>query len=854
MGLNLSLDLSQPLKALGRPLQESIRELRRGYQSVSECLEETLVDCEQRGRELADCRRQLAEARRSLSECERQIADRARAEAELSNRCTTLKKHFEAKADELSQANQRITQVQGECSQNQQRLDLQAEQSEQLRAQIARLESDYREARDELAQLRGQFAPLAETASEAARLRGELAAAQADITRLRDQAATPGDGDKLEGQLRELQAQRQQLQSELDAMRHRATELAEALAEQQRVSAAERDRWSDELRHMRQVLEQQSEAWSHRAAQASDDAAALATAKEQLFQAEGHVVQSKERLQVQLEQNEQLREEKRRLESQRETERNELAQLRGQFAPLADTASEAARLRGELAAAQGEIGRLRDQLASPAEGVELQQQLCAMHTERQHLEGELEALRERASKLDEALSEQKRLAAAERDGWNEELRQVRQSLDRQSEAWAQRADQAAEDAAALAAAKEHALKAEAEIVRGKDRLQIQIEQNEQLREEISRREANREAAREELAQLRGQFGPLAGSAAEAARLRGELSAAQVEIARLCDQVANPAEGAELQQQLCGMQTERQHLEGELEAVRRRASDLGEALAEQQRMAAAERDEWSDELRRMREVLERQSETWALRASQPAKDDGFAAAELAAALARLLEAEAEIVRSKERLQAQSEQNEHLRKEIQGLEAGRQTASDELARLRGQGAPLAESAAEAAQLRAELDAANSELTRLTEQMAQSPDTAFLQEQLAAAEMERQQLENELDLLRHRGAELVEQLAEQKRVGAAERDRWSEELRQLRKAVEMQSEALAQRIGSPPPAPPVAAPSVVATNLETLQPHANNHNNGTKPEDTVLGSVMEQFETLQRTKVRKLAKSKR
>lgn len=502
VGFTVSLDLSLPLKALGRPLQESIRELRRGYQSVSECLEQALADCEQRGSELADCRHQLAETRRGLSERERQIAERTRAEAELSNCCSSLQANLESKTAELSQAHERMVQIQGACSKNEQRLELQAEQSEQLHAQIARLESDYREARDELTQLRGQFTPLAEAASEAA------------------------------------------------------------------------------------------------------------------------------------------------------------------------------------------------------------------------------------------------------------------------------------------------------------------------------------------------------------RLRGELSAAQVEMARLRDQVANPAEGVELQQQLCTMQAERQHLEGELETLRRRALDLGETLAEQQRVAAAERDEWSEELRRMREVLERQSEVWAERASQPAGD---AATELAAAQARLLEAEAGIVRSKERLQVQTEQNEQLRKEIEALEANREAARDELAQLRGQVGPLTESAAQAAQLRAELDAANTELARLSDQIAQAPDGALLQQQVAAAAVERQQLENELDLLRHRGAELVEQLAEQKRVGAAEREGWSEELRQLRKAVEMQSEALAQRDGATAAVAPTATSSAAEPALETAQPHASNKN-GTKPEDSVLGSVMEQFQMLQRTKVRKLTKSKR
>ncbi len=582
MGLNVSLDLSLRLKALGRPLQESIRELRRGYQSVSECLEQALADCEQRGSELADCRHQLVEARQSLSQCERQIADRAGAEADLSNRCATLEQHLEIKTAELSQAHEKVIHAQAECAQHHQRLELQAEQSDELGARIARLESDYGEARDELGQLRGQFAPLAETASEAARLRGELDAAQADIARLRDQAAPPGEGAELQAQLSEVQAERQQLQVELDAVRQRATELTEALAEQQQGSAAERDRWSEELRHMRQVLEQQSETWSQRASQASEDAAALAATKEQLIQAEAQIVQSKERLQDQVEQNEQFREEIKRFESHREVERDELAQLRGQIAPLGETANEAARLHGELASAQAEIGRLRDQMADPAQGEELQQQLRALQ--------------------------------AERDGWNEELRQVHQALDRQSEAWAERADQTAEDAHALAAANEQVLKAEAEIAQGKERLQIQVEHNQQLQEESKHLEANRETARDELAQLRGQFAPLAESAAQAAQLRAELDSANTELGRLTDQFAQAPDAAALEEQLTAAEVERQKLEKELDLLRHRGAELVEQLAEEKRVATAQREGWSEELRQLRKAVEMQSEVLAQRGS------------------------------------------------------------------------------------------------------------------------------------------------------------------------------------------------------------------------------------------------
>jgi hypothetical protein len=102
----------------------------------------------------------------------------------------------------------------------------------------------------------------------------------------------------------------------------------------------------------------------------------------------------------------------------------------------------------------------------------------------------------------------------------------------------------------------------------------------------------------------------------------------------------------------------------------------------------------------------------------------------------------------------------------------------------------------------------------------------------------LENELDVLRHRGAELTETLAEQKRLVAEEREHWNEELRHLRRAVERQSEVLNQRPAHAPSPPPAngAGPDRPASNGQSA--------------DKVVGSVLEQFEMLQRNKIRKLA----
>lgn len=263
----MSVDLSIPLKSLEQPLRDSIRELRRGYQAVSDCLEQTMAECDVRGTELADCRRQLAEARRSLSEYEKQLAERTRADGDLAHRYAAVKKQVETKQTELSQANDRASHAQAEDAQSKQRLELQIEQSQQLRQQNERMQAEAESSRGELAQLRTQFTALAESAAESVKLRGELADAKSLLARQQEQlAAAPADNN-LSEELAAERSQRQQLENELDVLRHRGAELSEALAEQKRAVADEREHWNEELRQLRRAVEKQSEMINQRPAQ-----------------------------------------------------------------------------------------------------------------------------------------------------------------------------------------------------------------------------------------------------------------------------------------------------------------------------------------------------------------------------------------------------------------------------------------------------------------------------------------------------------------------------------------------------------------------------------------------------------
>lgn len=116
--------------------------------------------------------------------------------------------------------------------------------------------------------------------------------------------------------------------------------------------------------------------------------------------------------------------------------------------------------------------------------------------------------------------------------------------------------------------------------------------------------------------------------------------------------------------------------------------------------------------------------------------------------------------------------------------------------------------------------------------------LQDRLTTAEQERINLETELEFVRHRAAELLELLGEQRRQMAEERATWWAELKRLRRLMEVlldhqletpggyQGEARADAV----------PPRVVG--YEEIEPL-----NKTGTEDIALDSVSQQFELLQR-----------
>jgi predicted nucleic acid-binding Zn-ribbon protein len=120
-----------------------------------------------------------------------------------------------------------------------------------------------------------------------------------------------------------------------------------------------------------------------------------------------------------------------------------------------------------------------------------------------------------------------------------------------------------------------------------------------------------------------------------------------------------------------------------------------------------------------------------------------------------------------------------------------------------------------------------------------------QVSDLEHERAMLEEELETVRQRCEELSKTVTDQKRQLTEERAEWTAEFRQLRKILDKQSQVLVERVESNQSAPATAG-STAQSAPRLDAPLAN--------ADPVLGSVISQFQMLQKDAARRRqAKSK-
>jgi chromosome segregation ATPase len=524
MGGNVSVDLSELAQSFDDPLRELVRELRRGYQSIAECLEQTTAECEVRTAELADYSRQLATARQTQLEQEQEIAKRTAAQTTESHRCAALKEQLEAIHEELRQTIEKLRVVEVENAQVRQQLSDQSEQTRLFQNQADRAIAERDRAQADASQLRERLESMSASAVDAATLRGQLTAVQDELQRLRDHAATDNQTSQLVSELEAMRSERQQFEATL-------TELVERWA-----SAAPAAPDTSELSSQLTVLQAQLSDWSERAAAGISDE----PSSEQLAEVRA------ERQQV--------------LES--------LTRCEEQLGGLSESQSSIAQLRSQFESVQEALLRPQRPAASEVEE-ELRNQLAASRAEHQQLEGNLAQLGELLASLTETA-----VGAAELRGQ-------------------------------LTAAQEEV-----------SRLRDQTQQPVVVPTESSEVETS-------LAKLHEQVVALADVTMDAGELRGELSAVREALAKSRAEASDSAACIQLQGELAAANSERQQLESELDLIRQRAAELGEALDQQRHAMGQERQQWSEELRHLRRAVEQQSEVLvrrARRATNPGDDE------------------------------------------------------------------------------------------------------------------------------------------------------------------------------------------------------------------------------------------
>ena len=119
-----------------------------------------------------------------------------------------------------------------------------------------------------------------------------------------------------------------------------------------------------------------------------------------------------------------------------------------------------------------------------------------------------------------------------------------------------------------------------------------------------------EAFRSEMEQLASVAGELATARTELTQARDEIvkRREQLESVRGQAESGQPNEQLEeqfrqMEQQQAQLEQERAILEAELEAVRNRAAEMSDALAAQKRQISQQQNQWAEELKRMRRLLE-----------------------------------------------------------------------------------------------------------------------------------------------------------------------------------------------------------------------------------------------------------
>jgi len=275
----------------------------------------------------------------------------------------------------------------------------------------------------------------------------------------------------------------------------------------------------------------------------------------------------------------------------------------------------------------------------------------------------------------------------------------------------------------------------------------------------------------------------------------------------------------------------------------------------------------DQLDAMLRELVRKQEEWRSERSR-------AESELARQAAELQQQRAEIVNTQDQIRQDAQQQvagvavadvQQVREILQEVERDRAALRSALEFTGSQADSLAGVASELAQTRSELVETRREILLQREKLEvvrtesdQTQTNEQIQDQLRRAaeeraemELERRELETELETVRRRAAEISEAFEQQKRQMAEQQAQWTEELRRQRHLLESVTDRLGEGGSTPAVRPqqtreerrPQESPQRREVTKPEKQPDST-----TAADDSVLDSVMAQFEVLQKDLARR------
>lgn len=230
-----------------RELESRRQLLDEARQASEQSVEQVRIQTEQ----VAQAQAELTAAQARLAGDQQQFeAERAESHRAFEQRLREWEAARDAREAELQAAHAELNRLRQEGATS--------EAEANLLRRLGELEQQRAALEHELNESRGQIGQLSESAAELAKVRIDLAQAREEL--VRKPAGDGKAGEKLRQEVIELEKERAALEAELEAVRHRAVELAEtAAAERQRV-AEERAEWAGEIKQLRRMLERQAAA------------------------------------------------------------------------------------------------------------------------------------------------------------------------------------------------------------------------------------------------------------------------------------------------------------------------------------------------------------------------------------------------------------------------------------------------------------------------------------------------------------------------------------------------------------------------------------------------------------------